>query len=795
MIPSNLFRHQYSRTRVALVALVFTAIVAALAFSSRDVSSQGGDAQRRDLDRVFSRHERLTLDPGEIQRQVKLTHSLTLNTSRGTFAMTLEPYDVRTPDYVAEAWGDKGVTILERAPVRTYKGTVQGLPGAQARLTIDEGTVEGLIVTPSELFFLEPSRRFSTSAAKTDFVFYTASDVKEPAGECGTTMAQMVEQHSANVSNKSAVKSPQPEAVFGPALQIGIATEADFEYFTALGTEAAAVAKIVDIMNQVDAIYNVQMGLRFMVMNTRVWTTASDPYTTPVAPATTIDASTALNEFRTYYDSHAPAAANGRDAAHLFMGRDFTGSTIGIAFRPGVECPFDPTGFAYGISQHLTNPSANFAGLTAHEIGHNLNASHVTSAQGTDCGDPGSPTTTSIMNASISASTNFCQFSKDEITNHTIATQACLTSLDQGCSYTISPTTQDIPAGGGGGSVTVTTTAGCNWAVAEAESWLTVTSGASGTGTGTVNYSATSNSVCGPRTALMRIGDDVFLVTQAGKPNYLTDPSTATAIAPFQTVNGDLSSADCPTGLAPRGNAFMDRYKFPGMAGQKIRIEMNATVAPPTGVDTFLYLYGPDGNQVPGGENDDIELGVETNSRIPCVNIPNAPCALEFFTLTQTGTYIVVATSFSSGDSGTYSLTLTSEPLLLAAQVTDSVGTAAAVNSVTFARTSSASNTAIRIFDPYNFSADQVTRLILFTSDLGLNSQQNPSSSLVSVSAGGHPLVVENVGPFTFPGLNGSYVVVALKRSDGGTMPTGSLAFTVTTATHTSNVVTLTIAP
>src|SRR5687768_490684 len=215
MISVNSFRHQYSRTRVALVALVFTIIVAALAFSSRDVSSQGGDPQRRDLERVFSRHERLTLDPGQIQRQVKQTRSLTLTTSRGTFEMTLEPHDMRAPGYVAEAWSDKGVRVIETGPVRTFKGTVKGQPGAQARMTIDEQTVEGLIITPSEHFFLEPSKRFSASAAKTDFVFYSESDLKVPLGECGTTMAQMVEQHSANVSNKSSAKSPQPEDIFG----------------------------------------------------------------------------------------------------------------------------------------------------------------------------------------------------------------------------------------------------------------------------------------------------------------------------------------------------------------------------------------------------------------------------------------------------------------------------------------------------------------------------------------------------------------------------------------------------
>ncbi|MGQ0761241.1 MAG: M12 family metallo-peptidase [Acidobacteriota bacterium] len=792
-MPTPVKSQTHRRHPAATAALVTALTLAAIVFSSGRVSSQGSDPQRRDLEKVFSRHDRLSLDPGQIHRQVKQTRSLTLNTSRGTFEMTLEPHDMRAPGYVAEAWGDNGVHVIETGPVRTYKGTVEGLPGAQARMTIDEGTVEGLIVTPSELFFLEPSKRFSGSAAKTDFVFYAASDVKESAGDCGNTMAEMVEQHSTNASSQTSSKGPQPEAVFGPQQQIAIALEADFEYYQAFGSSVAAVQnQILTIMNQVDGIYSNDLGLRFnfTVTNLRVWTSDTDPYTTAVP-------SDLLAQFRTSYNATPPAEGAGRDIAHLWTGRDLTGSTIGIAYRPGLECPFDPTGFAYGISQHLTSPTANLAGLTAHEIGHNMNANHVTSAQGSDCGDPGG-SIRSIMNASIASSSfnNFCQFSKDEITNHAIAESACLTSLTQpGCTYALSQSTQNLPAGAGGNSVNITTQPGCNWAVAEGESWLTVTSGASGTGSGTVTYTVTANSVCGARTGEASIGGRLLTVNQAGNANYLTDPATATAITPFQTVNGDLSSADCPTGLAGRTTAFMDRYKFTGMAGQKIRIEMNATVAPPNGLDTYLYLYGPDGNLVPGGENDDIVLGSETNSRIPCTSPCNTgPPGL--LTLPQTGTYIIIATSFSNGDSGGYSLTLTSEPLLLTAQVTDNVGSAAALNSVTFARTSNASNTAFRIFDPYNFSADQTTRLILFTSNLGLIQQQNPDPSVLTVRAGGVELVVEHVGPLTFPGLNGSYVVVALKaKQSGQTMPTGSLAFTVTTATLTSNVVTITIAP
>jgi hypothetical protein len=794
----------HTRHRAALTAFVAALILAAVAFSSSRVSSQESDPQRRDLDRVFSRHDRLSLDPGQIARQVKQTRSLTLTTSRGTFEMTLEPHDMRAPGYVAEAWGDKGVRVLERGPVRTYKGTVRGLPGAQARMTIDEETVEGLVITPGELFFLEPVKRYSGTAAKTDFVFYSESDVKEPAGECGTTMAQIVAEHSTSVSNQTSATGPQPEAVFGPALEIGLAAEADFEYFTAHDSNlAVAENAILTIMNDVEGIYNVQMGLQFLILHTRVWTTASDPYTSPVAPETTVNAGTALNEFRTYYNANAPAQAAGRDIAHLWTGRDIRssggGNTIGIAFQPGMDCPFDPQGAAYGMSEHTTG---NRAGLTAHEIGHNLNASHVTSEQGGDCGDPGGPIT-SIMNSSISASQNFCQFSRDEIAKHAISTRDCLTPLTQpGCTYALSQSSQNLPRDAGGNSVTITTQPGCNWAVAEGEGWLTVTNGASGTGSGTVNYSVTANDgICGPRRARVSIGGQILTVLQAGKPDYLTDPANATALAPGQTLNGNLSPPDCATALQDpddpnpdvREDAFMDRYKFNGMAGQKIRIEMNATGA----LDTFLYLYGPDGAEV--AKNDDIALGTQRNSRIPCVGFDPGPCPVGLFTLQQTGTYIIIATSYRSGDTGGYSLTLTSEPLLLTAQVTDNVGSAAALNSVTFARTSNANNTAFRIFDPYNFSADQTTRLILFTSDVGL-AQQNPDPSVLSVRAGGTELVVEHVGPFTFPGLNGSYVVVALKRIDGQPILLNnqpqSLSFQVTRSTNlNSNFVTITIAP
>ena len=84
------------------------------------------------------------------------------------------------------------------------------------------------------------------------------------------------------------------------------------------------------------------------------------------------------------------------------------------------------------------------------------------------------------------------------------------------CSYSVSPTSQSVAAGGGTGSTSVTAPAGCAWTgVSNNTSWLSVTSGASGNGNGTVAFSASSNPNTSARTGTITIGGQTFSVTQA----------------------------------------------------------------------------------------------------------------------------------------------------------------------------------------------------------------------------------------------------------------------------------------
>ena len=114
----------------------------------------------------------------------------------------------------------------------------------------------------------------------------------------------------------------------------------------------------------------------------------------------------------------------------------------------------------------------------------------------------------------------------------------------------------------------------------------------------------------------------------------------------------------------------------------------------------------------------------------------------------------------------------------------DNPNEAAAIDSVTFVRGPFKTHTDV------NFSADHQTRVLLFTTPLGLI---QTDVSKVTVTAAGISLPVENVGPlFGLPGRDTSYIVVRLP--DG--LPPGNLTLIViANGVQSSNAPTLGISP
>lgn len=195
------------------------------------------------------------------------------------------------------------------------------------------------------------------------------------------------------------------------------------------------------------------------------------------------------------------------------------------------------------------------------------------------------------------------------------------------CVTSISATSQFISGAGGSGSFDVTVSGTCNWTAVPSDSFITTQS--NGTANGIVTFTVAPN--FGPqRTGTIVVGGKTFIITQGGG-----GPCTATPISIGQTVNGNLTTNDCPAD----DGTFYDVYSFSATAGQRIAISMSSG-----DFDTFLFLNRPDGSLL--AFNDD--GGGGTNSRIPSNG---------FITLPATGTYTIWANAFDPDDTiGAYSL-------------------------------------------------------------------------------------------------------------------------------------------
>src|SRR5437870_1240716 len=273
----------------------------------------------RDLEQVFISHEDLRLDAQAALQQVKTSGRLHLATFSYRFDLQLEPNDLCAPSYRAEEVANNVAHELPMPQVTTYKGTIDGVPGTDARFTLDSNHLEGMIMTPDETFFVEPARKYSMAADTSDYLLYKSSDVRpDITRTCGDTLDEQVAfqaKQFGSMSKSQGLKTVTPMRV------VELATEADDEYINAAGGSSAANQQILGIMNQVDAIYRRDVGLTFSIVFQHTWS-GNDPYTVSG------DAVGMLNEFTNYWNANI---TNARDDAHMWTGRNM-GGPAGIAW-------------------------------------------------------------------------------------------------------------------------------------------------------------------------------------------------------------------------------------------------------------------------------------------------------------------------------------------------------------------------------------------------------------------------------------------------------------------------------
>jgi len=116
-------------------------------------------------------------------------------------------------------------------------------------------------------------------------------------------------------------------------------------------------------------------------------------------------------------------------------------------------------------------------------------------------------------------------------------------------------------------------------------------------------------------------------------PGLPTAPATSPGAPPTAPIQGTLAQGDRTLG----SGEFTDTYPMIFQAGQRVSLRVNSTA-----FDTYLIVRAPSGRQF---DNDDLQPG-------------NLNSGLDV-TLTETGQYSVVVTSYRPGETGAYTLAVT----------------------------------------------------------------------------------------------------------------------------------------
>lgn len=310
--------------------------------------------------------------------------------------LDLRRHVLRAPDFqLFVTRPDGSLAEMPAPPPNTWRGTVEGLPEATVTATISNAGLTAIVddLLIGELWQIQPAAGYDGDV----YSVARASELDLPDGSCPVQVPTLPPDATADAW------------VRGTGLQLcELALDCDYEFFLDNGSSvSASLNQMEGVINRTDEIFTRDTDVTFQLTAIIVRTTSADPYTTN-------NASALLDQFRSHWNNQQSFIQ--QDLAHLFTGRNLSGSTVGIAFTPGV-C----SSAGYGLTERVSSSIVAVTGICAHEIGHNFSAQHCNNI--TDC-----RLMCASTNGCLNDNSQFGAASSSVIANYAIS-RSCLLDL------------------------------------------------------------------------------------------------------------------------------------------------------------------------------------------------------------------------------------------------------------------------------------------------------------------------------------------------------------------------------
>lgn len=368
-------------------------------------------APQSQLDAVFEQYELYEIPVQYLYDALKNTShaevELQLGTQR-TWKWDVNQHAIYTEDMASWSMNSDGLKKNVTPQNKAYRGYhINGVTGKMA-LTLNTFFFYGFTEVNGNTWFFEPLYHYIPGTDPNKIIFYDAAKVKDPGHHtCGYT--EMQKFQDLEINDPEHVKVQSIGGLRGcKVLELNIAS--DWLDYLKYGQNAATMeAHHTGVINNVQVNYTGQFNDDIQFLINEFWNStcnSCDPWTSSTNPGTL------LNSFMNWGNGGG-FVDDTYDNAELWTDRDFDGSTIGIAFVPGV-CK----NTRYNAIQDWTTNASLLRCTVSHEFGHNFNMDH-DGASGF------------IMSPSVSNTNTWSAASKTSMNNY-LPTISCLSACGGG---------------------------------------------------------------------------------------------------------------------------------------------------------------------------------------------------------------------------------------------------------------------------------------------------------------------------------------------------------------------------